>query len=179
MSNIISFDNNKHSYFEFSNYYEQPLNLTITNNLTKKKENIIFNSIEQYYQSEKYNTNNKINQEYRKYIINTNTPKKAHLLGKQRKFIYPMTLNNTSKISLYSIIDKYKNKVKVRKDWNKIKTNILMKGLKEKFKDKKLKELLMKTNNKILVENSIGLWGMKNNKLGNLLMSLRNELKNK
>ena len=62
-------------------------------------------------------------------------------------------------------------------DWNKVKSNILLKGLKEKFKDDKLKELLLSTGNKVLVENSVGIWGMKNNKLGNTLMKLRDLLK--
>ena len=32
-------------------------------------------------------------------------------------------------------------------------------------------------SNKVLVENSVGIWGMKNNKLGNTLMKLRDLLK--
>lgn len=174
---IISFDNKTHKYFEFSNYYPINLIITIKNNLTKKNENITFNSIEQYYQSEKYNDNNKTNQKYRKFILEANTPKKAHMLGKRKKFIYDFPLNDNNKLTIKKIIDTYKDKVKVRKDWDKIKNKILMKGLKEKFKDEKLKNLLLSTNNLILVENSVGIWGMKNNKLGASLMMLRDELK--
>lgn len=174
---IISFDNDKHKYFEFSNFYPITLQMTIKNNLTKKNENIKFNSIEQYYQSEKFNDNNKTNQKYRSFILNANTPKKAHMLGKRKKFIYDWPLNENNKLTIKKIIDTYKNKVNVRSDWDKIKNNILLKGLNEKFKDKKLKDLLLSTGNLVLVENSIGVWGMKNNKLGNALMNIRSKLK--
>lgn len=173
---IIAFDNDKHKYFEFSNFYPIELNINVKNNLTNKFENIKFNSIEQFYQSEKFNDNNNINQIYRKFIILANTPKKAHLLGKRKKFIYNWPLNNNSKYTIKYIVDKYKNLVNVRKDWNKIKNNILLKGLKIKFNDDKLKKLLLNTNNLVLVENSIGVWGMKNNKLGNALMIVRDNL---
>ena len=99
------------------------------------------------------------------------------MLGKQKKFIYDWTINDNSKLTVKGVIDKYKGKIKIRNDWNKVKSNILLKGLKEKFKDDKLKELLLSTGNKVLVENSVGIWGMKNNKLGNTLMKLRDLLK--
>ena len=52
-SNVISFDNIKHPYFELSNYYPYDMVMNIKNNYTNKVESISFNSIEQYYQSEK------------------------------------------------------------------------------------------------------------------------------
>lgn len=174
---IISFDNDKHKYFEFSNFYPMELKINVKNNLTNKTETIFFNSVEQFYQSEKFNNSNRTNQKYRKLIISANTPKKAHMLGKRKKFIYDWPLNTNSKLTIKKIIDTYKDKVKVRNDWNKIKNSILMKGLKAKFEDDELKKLLLSTNNLVLVENSIGIWGMKNNKLGNALMKLRDELK--
>lgn len=174
--NIITFDNNTHKYFEFSNYYPQELKIKVKNKLNGKDEEIIFNSIEQYYQSEKYNTNNSLSQLYRHLIIEANTPKKAHMIGKQKKFIYDWTINDKSKLTVKGVIDKYKGKIKIRDDWDKVKSDILMKGLKEKFKDIKLKRLLLSTGSKVIVENSIGIWGMKNNKLGDSLMKIRDKL---
>ena len=49
-SNVISFDNIKHPYFELSNYYPYDMVMNIKNNYTNKVESISFNSIEQYYQ---------------------------------------------------------------------------------------------------------------------------------
>lgn len=175
--NVISFDNNKHKYFELSNYFPLSLTIKLRNNLTRKKEIITFNSVEQYYQSEKYNTNNELSQYYRNIIIKCNTPKKAHMIGKQRKYIYDWTINENSKMTVREVIDKYKGKVFKRSDWNKVRDKILMKGLKEKFKNNTMKNILLSTKNKVIVENSIGIWGMKNNKLGNALMKLRDEIK--
>ena len=105
MSNkrFISFDNKTHKYFEFSNYYPYEFEMIIKNNYTKKKERIKFNSIIQYYYSEKFNNNNKINQKYRKLILLADTPKKAFLLGKIRKFIYNWPLNKSSKLTSLKI----------------------------------------------------------------------------
>ena len=176
-NNVIVFDNKKHDYFELSNYYPISFKAIVKNNINNNDELLTFNSVEQYYQSERYNTNNKLSQYYRSLILKCNTPKKAHMLGKQKKFIYDWTINDNSKLTVKGVIDKYKGKIKIRNDWNKVKSNILLKGLKEKFKDDKLKELLLSTGNKVLVENSVGIWGMKNNKLGNTLMKLRDLLK--
>lgn len=178
-SNVISFDNIKHPYFEFSNYYPHDMVMNIKNNYTNKVESISFNSIEQYYQSEKYNTNNKLSQFYRSLILQANTPKKAHLLGKQTKFIYDWNLNKDSKLTIKGIINKYKGKVKIRDDWKEAKNKILLKGLKNKFNDDRMKKILLSTNNKVLVENSVGRWGMKNNKLGECLMKVRDFIRNK
>lgn len=174
----ITFDNKKHKYFEFSNYYPFNFELTIKNNYTKKKELIKFNSIIQYYFSEKYNDNNYINQKYRNYILKADTPKKAFLLGKIRKYIYNWPLNNKSKLTIYDIVDKYKNKVHKRINWKKIKLNILLKGLKIKFNIPKFKELLLSTGDKSIIENTMGIWSFKNNLLGNCLMVIRDKLKN-
>ena len=64
-------------------------------------------------------------------------------------------------------------------DWKEVKNKILLKGLKKKFNDDKMKKILLSTNNKVLVENSVGRWGMKNNKLGECLMKVRDFIRNK
>ena len=87
-------------------------------------------------------------------------------------------INNKSKITIYDLINKYKDKVIKRHNWKNIRINILLKGLRIKFSDNKLKELLLSTGDKTIIENTTGIWSFKNNLLGNCLMIIRNELKN-
>lgn len=173
---FISFDNKKHKYFEFSNYYPFNFELNIKNNYTKKNELIKFHSIIQYYYSEKFNANNKTSQKYRNYILKTDSPKKCFLLGKLRKFMFNWPINSKSKITIYDLVDKYKDKVQKRFNWKNIRIKILLKGLRIKFNNNKLKELLLSTGDKPIVENTTGVWSFKNNLLGNCLMIIRNEL---
>lgn len=92
-------------------------------------------------------------------ILNCGSPKQAKDLGQSRAF--PM-----------------------REDWDLVKEDIMMLGLKQKFSDPTLKSLLLKTGKKELVENSpydkywgVGSNGKGKNRLGVLLMALRNEIK--
>ncbi|MCO1335870.1 NADAR family protein [Microbulbifer sp. OS29] len=73
----------------------------------------------------------------------------------------------------------------IRKDWDQTKERIMFEGLREKFKDRELKAILLGTGKKELIENSphdkywgIGPNGKGKNRLGVLLMQLREELKN-
>lgn len=172
MLRIITFDNKKHDYFEFSSFYEAPI---------KYKKNIYL-SAEHYYQSEKYNYNNELAQYYRKLIIVADSSKKASLLGRQKKFIYDWPVNKKYPElgTVKENVDKYKNTVKKVDNWDKIKYKIMYKITKEKFKQyPKLKKLLLSTGNKSIVENTTGIWGMKNNQLGNILMTLRDKFNKK
>ncbi|WP_295029825.1 NADAR family protein [Shewanella sp.] len=72
----------------------------------------------------------------------------------------------------------------IRQDWDIVKEEIMLRGLREKFKSTELKDILLSTGKKELVENSpydkywgIGPNGKGKNKLGVLLMELRAELK--
>lgn len=72
----------------------------------------------------------------------------------------------------------------IRSDWDSVKEEVMLKGLREKFKDPELKKILLGTGKKELVENSpydqywgIGSNGKGKNRLGVLLMQLRTELK--
>jgi ribA/ribD-fused uncharacterized protein len=92
-------------------------------------------------------------------ILNAGSPKQAKDLGQSRA--YP-----------------------VRRDWDLIKDDIMLAGLREKFKIPELSALLLSTGKKTLIENSpydkywgIGPNGKCKNRLGTLLMQLREELK--
>jgi len=72
--------------------------------------------------------------------------------------------------------------VRLRSGWEGIKLSIMKQLLKEKFKDEKLKEKLLSTDDALLIEgNHWGdiYWGVCNgvgeNKLGKLLMEIRND----
>ncbi len=73
--------------------------------------------------------------------------------------------------------------VPIREDWDNVKEEIMLNGLREKFKIPELKELLLKTGKKELIENSpydrywgIGKDGKGKNRLGVLLMQVRQEI---
>ena len=74
-------------------------------------------------------------------------------------------------------------RVKLREDWEQVKDEVMLECLRSKFQNKELKEKLIATQSKLLVEgNNHGdrYWGKVNgegrNKLGELLMKVRSEL---
>ena len=109
---------------------------------------------EHYFQAQKFTGT-----EYEDKIRKANSPMKAAELGRTRK-------------------------VKIRKNWDKIKDNIMYEGLKAKFtQHADLKELLLSTGNKVLIEHTENdnYWGdggngKGKNRLGKLLMKIRSEL---
>jgi len=118
-------------------------------------DSVRWKTMEHYFQAMKF-----INTPQYEKIVNAGSPKQAKDLGQSR---------NTP----------------IRKDWEDVKENIMLTGLREKFKNNELKELLIKTGKKKLIENSpydkywgIGKDGKGKNRLGELLMKLREELKN-
>ena len=112
-------------------------------------------TMEHYFQAMKFEGTPQFDK-----ILNCGSPKQAKDLGQSRA-------------------------IQIRKDWDSVKEEIMMKGLREKFKAPELKTLLLKTGKKELVENSPydkywgnGSNGKGKNRLGVLLMQLRTELKN-
>ncbi len=110
--------------------------------------------MEHYFQAMKF-----IGTEQFEKIHNSGSPKQAKALGQSRA-------------------------VPIRKDWDSVKEEVMLTGLRAKFKDPFLKELLLSTGKKTLVENSPydKYWGIGpnrkgKNRLGVLLMQLRDELK--
>jgi len=82
-------------------------------------------------------------------------------------------------------------KVKVRKNWDNVKYDLMFKLLKIKFDDEELKTLLLNTNDEELIEENYwhdNYWGnctcdkcsniIGKNKLGELLMIIRDDIKN-
>lgn len=75
-------------------------------------------------------------------------------------------------------------KIKIRRNWDKIKDNVMYEALKAKFTQHiNLKELLLSTTDKILIEHTKNdaYWGdagngKGKNKLGKLLMKIRKDL---
>ena len=78
-----------------------------------------------------------------------------------------------------------RNDLPLRKDWEQIKEDVMYTVLREKFKQERFKNLLLSTGEEELVENSASdkYWGQCNgigkNRLGELLMKLRTEIRNK
>lgn len=78
----------------------------------------------------------------------------------------------------------------MRSDWESVKDEVMLTGLRMKFSDTELREKLLATNNEVLVEGNIlhdCEWGYcicvkccgkeKKNKLGKLLMQIRDEIR--
>lgn len=115
----------------------------------------IWKTTEHYFQAQKFD--NKAHQEQ---IRKASTPMKAAQLGRSRK-------------------------VSILKNWDNRKDNVMYEALKAKFtQHSELKKLLLETEEKILIEHTENdnYWGdggdgKGKNKLGKLLMRLREELK--
>lgn len=76
-------------------------------------------------------------------------------------------------------------KIQLRPDWEEIKDKVMLTGLRKKFADPKLRKLLLATGDEELIEGNYWgdtYWGVCNgvgqNKLGKLLMQVREEIKN-
>ena len=118
----------------------------------KKK---IWKTTEHYFQAQKY-----AGTDYENQIRKATSPMRAAQMGRNRK-------------------------IKIRKNWDNIRDNIMYEVLKAKFtQHDDLKMLLLETENKILVEHTENdsYWGdggdgSGKNRLGKLLMKLREELK--
>jgi ribA/ribD-fused uncharacterized protein len=109
---------------------------------------------EHYFQAQKF-----AGTEHENKIRNAPNPMKAAELGRTRK-------------------------VKIRKNWDNLKDNVMFDALKAKFtQHEDLRKLLLETEDKILIEHTENdrYWGdggdgSGKNKLGNLLMKLRTQL---
>ena len=76
-------------------------------------------------------------------------------------------------------------KIQLRPDWEEIKDKVMLTGLRKKFTDPELRSLLLATGDEELIEGNYWgdtYWGVCNgigqNKLGKLLMQVREEIKN-
>jgi len=88
-------------------------------------------------------------------------------------------------------VKRFGRTLKLRKDWDNVKFEVMEWALREKFKDEKLKEMLLQTGSQELVESNYWhdkVWGVctcekcdnkGENNLGKLLMKIRSEIKAK
>jgi ribA/ribD-fused uncharacterized protein len=74
--------------------------------------------------------------------------------------------------------------IKLRRDWNDVKLDIMLWGIREKFKHNDLKELLLSTGDEELIEGNFWndtFWGVcrgeGENNLGKIIMRVRGELR--
>ena len=116
-------------------------------------DTILFPTMEHYFQASKAN-----NQKDYLFIANAPTPGDAKRLGRR---------------------------IQLRPDWEEVKDNVMLIGLRKKFADPELRDLLLATGDEELVEGNYWgdtYWGVCNgigqNKLGKLLMQVREEIKN-
>jgi ribA/ribD-fused uncharacterized protein len=161
----IKFYNSKTAYYEFSNYYECKIYF----------QNKVYPSSEHAYQASKYPDSY-----YRELIVNANTPNKARILARREykyKYEWMKPLN-------LLISESFKNGIFPYSDFEKYKDLIMYNIVLSKFKDNKnLKDLLLQTNDRYIIENSPidSYWGIGSdstgtNKLGKILCIVRNIL---
>jgi hypothetical protein len=119
-----------------------------------KIDGVIYPTVEHYFQSMKFEGTG-----YDEYIRNLRYPSETAREGKRRD-------------------------LPLRPDWEEVKEDIMYKALKVKFNNYTLQKKLLETGNKELVEDSpydsywgVGRNGTGKNRLGILLMKLREELK--
>ena len=122
-----------------------------------KQDGVYWSSVEHYFQAQKFIGSDLT--EYRERIRAAGSPGHAKSLGRTQK--HP-----------------------IRRDWDDIREEIMLHALRQKFAHPKLREVLLATKNRELVENSpfdtywgIGRNGNGQNRLGVLLMQVRCEIK--
>ena len=135
-------------YAFLSNFYFSPMII----------DNVVYTTNEHYFQAMK-----SLNPKERQAIVLAPTPGKAKHLGR---------------------------KVSLRKDWEDIKEEVMLTGLRHKFSNPELRKKLLATGNEELIEGTTwhdNYWGICDceacggqgkNRLGKLLMQVREELAN-
>lgn len=117
-------------------------------------EGIYWPTVEHFFQAQKF-----VEQQIQDRIRQAATPKEARALGQSRKH-------------------------KLKQGWDSIREEVMLFGLRIKFKNQQARELLLSTGSRTLVESSpfdyfwaAGQDGSGQNKLGHLLMQVRSELR--
>jgi ribA/ribD-fused uncharacterized protein len=167
----ILFYKKKDDYYEFSNYYISKI----------QWDGKTYPSSEHLFQALKFINDNKDNRsmEYANIIRQQSTPNKSRILAIQKTgggYKWRTDLN--------PLIVKYQD-VKIRSDWDKVKDKVMEEVLMSKFsQNEQLKNLLLNTGDKLIVENSprdyywgIGKHENGKNVLGKLLMKTRTILR--
>jgi ribA/ribD-fused uncharacterized protein len=115
---------------------------------------IYWPTVEHFFQAQKF-----AEPEAQQRIRQAATPKEARSLGQSRTF-------------------------ELRSDWNEVREEVMLRGLRLKFRNAAARELLLSTGNRMLVESSpfdyfwaAGQDGSGQNRLGHLLVQVRGELR--
>lgn len=131
--------------------------------VTIEHQGIKYPSVEHYYVAMKIKNDQQIDGRYITYID-------------CREMIAKMT--DPSKVKQFGKI------LKLRKDWDDVKLDVMLWGIREKFKNEDLRQLLAETGDEELVEGNWWgdkFWGVSNgegeNHLGKILMKVREELR--
>ncbi len=156
----------EHPYGVFSNYSAHAFYL----------DNKYYLTNEHYYQSQKV-----LDKDYQEIIRNANTPNKAKLLAslriiKSTTYFWSYDINNKIKAAI-------EKGVTIRSDWEQVKEQVMIRGLKAKLDTHpSIRLLLSSTMSRMLIENSPIDWywgcGKDNrgkNRLGVLLMEIRDK----
>ena len=113
-------------------------------------------TVEHYFQAQKFVGQD--DADYRERIRTSGSPQHAKTLGRTQN-------------------------IPIRADWDEVRDSIMLHALRRKFTHPILKDVLLATNNRELIENSpsdtywgIGRSGVGKNRLGVLLMQVRSEL---
>jgi len=174
----IKFYDEDKKWGEFSNFYGKKQDKTFTLEIDGKE----WKTTEHYFQAMKFGVDDKASLKYMEVIREANTPNIAKILANQKvekgRYKWRNDLNKT--------IEKYlKKDVTIRDNWEEVKEKIMRKANKAKFsQNEKLKKLLLETGDCTLIEDSptdevwgIGKDGTGENKLGKILMRLRDEFR--
>jgi ribA/ribD-fused uncharacterized protein len=131
--------------------------------VTIEHQGIKYPSVEHYYVAMKIKNDQQIDGRYITYID-------------CREMIAKMP--DPSKVKQFGKI------LKLRKDWDDVKLDVMLWGIREKFKNEDLRQLLAETGDEELVEGNWWgdkFWGVSNgegeNHLGKILMKVREELR--
>lgn len=141
---IWFYDTKDKPYGVFSNFYPCKL----------KYNDIIYNNSEGYYQAEKFKgpDSTKKELEYSVIIQTQNTGNKSAQLARQTIPRQPYKWAQELKLLIQESI---KNNVKMRKDWEAIKDNVMRRAVYLKFsQNSKLKDVLIGTDDKLLFEHT-------------------------
>ena len=112
-----------------------------------EEDGVFWPTVEHYFQTQKFH-----DRDFQEKIRNAKSPKQAKALGQTRK-------------------------IRIRNDWEAVKEDVMLNALRKKFQSPKLRQMLLSTGKRELIENSTydkywgcGRGGRGKNRLGKLLM---------
>ena len=150
MANPIYFYSKTNEWYELSNFYLHGF---------EDDDGLYWKTVEHYFQAMKFSAPDQA--EYREKIRTAKTPKLAKDLGRSTKVL-------------------------LRKDWEEVKEDVMLYALRKKFTHPKMQNILFRTRKRHLYEDSPfdSYWGIGRNRkgknrLGELLMQVREELQQK